>query len=237
MSNVNNMTDKLQAQLKVAENAFERSDDYHFIRPIYTVESVEYLLKEVGALSSGRNAITILELGCGTGLFTKTATGVLEEATAASYHWFANQQAYREMYRVLEPNGMLGFITNLPSEIDSPQWMLDAYKLVHQAYEKTQVPFEHDWKWKKVLENSGYFCKVKSHLQFKNFQKLTQSQCVKHFLSYGGVITASNDDKDAFEKQFHDILNKNFSNNGKEFDGVNHTVEIYTSKSKKTMME
>lgn len=138
------------------------------------------------------------------------------------------------MYRVLEPNGMLGYITNLPSETDSPQWMLDGYKLVHKAYAKTKVPFEHDWKWKDELEKSGYFHKIHSHLQFRHLQKLTKSQCVKHFLSYGGVITGSDQDKNEFVRQFHDILDNNFPNGGKPFEGINHVVEIYTSKSKKT---
>lgn len=75
----------LQTQLKVAEKAFDASDDYHVLRPGYTFESVDYLLKEVGAIPrdgtvNSNGVPTVLELGCGTGLLTKTAIDVLKGA-------------------------------------------------------------------------------------------------------------------------------------------------------------
>lgn len=54
-------------------------DLYEKGRPKYTKESVEYLLKQLGALGKDNDkALTILELGAGTGMFTKAMAEALE---------------------------------------------------------------------------------------------------------------------------------------------------------------
>jgi ubiquinone/menaquinone biosynthesis C-methylase UbiE len=77
-------TQDLQVQLGKAAKAFDDTDDYHVIQTQYTVESAEYLLKQVGILSNdnkvkAQNAspVTVVELGSGTGLFTLSALEAL----------------------------------------------------------------------------------------------------------------------------------------------------------------
>ncbi|XP_031562417.1 uncharacterized protein LOC116298178 [Actinia tenebrosa] len=153
---------------------------------------------------------------------------------AGCFHWFANQDAYQEMYRILKPNGTLGYITNLPSETESPQWVLDTYKILYESYNKTKAPFEHDFKWRKALLNSNLFENFQENLKLRNFQAMNFNQCVQFFASFGGVASASEDHRSSFQTKLVNILDKHFKNKGEKLKGIEHIVEIYTAKSVKT---
>jgi ubiquinone/menaquinone biosynthesis C-methylase UbiE len=153
---------------------------------------------------------------------------------AGSFHWFANQKAYKEMYRVLEPNGMIGYITNLPSETESPQWIVEAYKILWESYEKTKAPFEHDFKWRDALLASGLFKHLKEDFKLRNFQEMNYDQCIKFFSSFGGVASGQQEDRLNFERKLVGVLNKHFTDNGTVLKGIDHIVEIYTTQSIKT---
>ena len=69
----------MEDQTTLAELAFEASATYELVRPSYTVESVKFLLKKLGILEQERaQSLSVLELGCGTGKFTRVMMEVLE---------------------------------------------------------------------------------------------------------------------------------------------------------------
>lgn len=69
----------------VAQKAFASAANYEKVRSDYAVEAVEFLLQKLGVKDndSGPNScrgdrpFTILELGCGTGKFTRVMVKVL----------------------------------------------------------------------------------------------------------------------------------------------------------------
>ena len=69
-------------QLDLAAKAFKASANYEEARPTYSVESVRFLLEKVGILEEKEmksQPRTILELGCGTGKFTRILMEVLKD--------------------------------------------------------------------------------------------------------------------------------------------------------------
>ncbi|XP_031553255.1 uncharacterized methyltransferase-like C25B8.10 isoform X2 [Actinia tenebrosa] len=281
--------EELQKQLKKAAIAFAKSDDYHHLRPKYTVESAEYLLRKVGVFSGDNEVIlsdtnggpvTVIELGCGTGLLTlamvaalrgkeniryiatdptksmsETFEKMLPEVefvackaedlpfpdssvrafvAGASFHWFANQKAYEELYRVLEPSGMLGYVSNLPSEKTSADWVKEMYFHLWDSYKRTGAPFEHDYEWREALLASGLFIDYEEDFSLDYHQEVTLEECIQCFTSFGGVASGGSDNQRNFSNELAKILKQHFTDKGVEFPGIQHTTEIYTSRSKKT---
>lgn len=67
----------------VARKAFSSAANYETVRSDYPVEAVEFLLQKLGVTdneasnSTGNRPFTILELGCGTGKFTRVMVKLL----------------------------------------------------------------------------------------------------------------------------------------------------------------
>jgi len=100
--------DALQTQLNQAAKAFNEINDYHAVRPKYTIESADYLLKQVRVLSRDNKVIgdsaTILELGSGTGLFTSSALEVLKGFSNVRYIATDPLECMEEAFAKFLPN-------------------------------------------------------------------------------------------------------------------------------------
>ena len=77
----------MEDRATLAATAFKASANYEEARPTYTVESVKFLLEKLEILEEKENEksnftrkqpLTVLELGCGTGKFTRVLMEVLE---------------------------------------------------------------------------------------------------------------------------------------------------------------
>ena len=86
----------------LATLAFEASATYEQVRPNYTVESVKFLLKKLGILEQERvQPLSILELGCGTGKFTRVMMEVLEGVDARVIASDPTDTMIRQFQRIL----------------------------------------------------------------------------------------------------------------------------------------
>ena len=73
------MEDSVEGRATLASMAFEASATYEQVRPSYSVESVEFFLKKLCILDQQRvQPLSILELGSGTGKFTRVMMQVLK---------------------------------------------------------------------------------------------------------------------------------------------------------------
>lgn len=86
----------------LATMAFEASATYEQVRPSYTAESVKFLLKKLGVLEEKRvQPLSILELGCGTGKFTRIMMEVLEGIDARIIASDPTDSMIRQFQRIL----------------------------------------------------------------------------------------------------------------------------------------
>ena len=75
-----------EAVSNVARKAFSSAANYEEVRSGYPVEAVEFLLQKLGVTdneaskTTGNRPFTILELGCGTGKFTRVMVKLLTES-------------------------------------------------------------------------------------------------------------------------------------------------------------
>ncbi|XP_048587692.1 uncharacterized methyltransferase C25B8.09 [Nematostella vectensis] len=284
-----------------AVRAFKKADSYHLIRPKYTPEATEYLLQLTGILTSDHKVasnkpLTILEIGCGTGLLTDTLTKVLKGAdnvkimaadplesmrevfqkklqgvheqqlqpkarvpclrrretaffgdltdksfpdesidlivAGASYHWFANQEAYREIARVLVPHGKIGYITNLPNEFSGPVWCQELWKLLWEAYKHSNVSSERADLWRNEMKKSGLFTDVVDDYTKTNFEECDMETCINSFTSYSMVQAGSDEVRRNFEEGFRQVMHEHFTAKGIEFTGIPYQVDIHYCQKK-----
>jgi len=88
----------------LASMAFEASAAYEQVRPSYNVESVKFLLTKLGILERQRTQpLSILELGAGTGKFTRVVMEVLKGIDARVIASDPTNTMVQEFQRVL-PN-------------------------------------------------------------------------------------------------------------------------------------
>ncbi|XP_078355914.1 uncharacterized protein LOC144640704 [Oculina patagonica] len=243
----------MEDRSKLAAIAFKDSATYQQVRPTYPVESVKFLLKKLGILENQRlQPLNILELGSGTGKFTRVMMEVLEgidarviasdptdtmiqqfqkmlpnvevlqfhaekiilpdssvDAVVAAhcFHWFANQDAVREIYRVLAPGGTLGMIWTIPDE--SVPWVKDFAAFFR--------PLEKDFKYTisketmgKVFEEVGKLFTVEKDSSIRISWPVSYDGCYKYFASKGIMQSSSDEIKQQFETWFHSVMKKHF---------------------------
>lgn len=128
---------------------------------------------------------------------------------------------------------MLGYISNLPSEANSDDWVKEMYVHLWASYKRTGAPFEHDYKWREALLASGLFVNYEEDFSLDYVQDVTLEECIQCFTSFGGVASGGSDNQRIFSNELAKILQKHFTDKGVEFTGIQHTTEIYTSQSKK----
>ena len=88
----------------LASVAYEASATYEQVRPSYSVESVKFFLKKLGLLEQQRaQPLSILELGAGTGKFTRVVMEVLKGIDARVIASDPTNTMVQEFQRVL-PN-------------------------------------------------------------------------------------------------------------------------------------
>lgn len=247
------MEDSVESRATLSAMAFEASATYEQVRPSYSVESVKFFLKKLGILEQQRaQPLSILELGAGTGKFTRVLMEVLKgiearviasdptntmvqefqrvlpnvellqcfaenivlpdssvDAVVAAhcFHWFANQDAVKEICRVLTPEGTLGMIWAMPDE--SLPWVKDVLAFIR--------PLEKDFKCTiseetmgKVFEEVGEYFIVEKDSSIKTTWQLTYDGCFKYFMSKGIVQSSTNEIKAQFKTWFDDVMRKHF---------------------------
>lgn len=196
--------------------------------------------------------LTILELGCGTGKFTRVLMEVLKNTDARviasdpldtmleefrkilpnvevkqitaeeiafpdssidvvlaahCFHWFANEEAVREIYRVLAPGGTLGIIWALPDE--SVPWLKEMMTFFR--------PLEEDFKYTisketmdKVFEEVGKLFTVEKESGMKTSWYLSYDGCYKYFVSKGIIQRGTNEVKRQLKTWFDYVIGKHF---------------------------
>lgn len=92
----------------VVRKAFASASNYEHVRSEYPVEAVEFLLQKLGVKSNDATSITdrpftILELGCGTGKFTRVMIKVL---TGKNLRVIASEplQSMCEQFKLMVPD-------------------------------------------------------------------------------------------------------------------------------------
>lgn len=93
----------------VAQRAFASAANYEHVRSEYAVEAVDFLLQKLGVKdndwpdSTGDRPFTILELGCGTGKFTRVMVEVL---TGKNVRVIASEplQSMYEQFKLMVPD-------------------------------------------------------------------------------------------------------------------------------------
>ena len=96
------MEDSVEGRATLATMAFEASTTYEQVRPSYSVESVKFFLKKLGILERQRaQPLSILELGAGTGKFTRVMMAVLKGIDARLIASDPTNTMVQEFQRVL----------------------------------------------------------------------------------------------------------------------------------------
>ena len=98
------MEDSVEGRATLASMAFEASATYEQVRPSYDAESVKFFLRKLGILEQERTKpLSILELGAGTGKFTRVLMDVLKGIDARVIASDPTNTMVQEFRRVL-PN-------------------------------------------------------------------------------------------------------------------------------------
>lgn len=126
---------------------------------------------------------------------------------AHCFHWFANEEAVREIYRVLAPGGTLGIIWALPDE--SVPWLKEMMTFFR--------PLEEDFKYTisketmdKVFEEVGKLFTVEKESGMKTSWYLSYDGCYKYFVSKGIIQRGTNEVKHQLKTWFDYVIGKHF---------------------------
>ncbi|QVM89329.1 class I SAM-dependent methyltransferase [Pseudomonas entomophila] len=157
-----------------ASTGFTRqSGNYEQGRPDYPIALQDWLRD---TLSVG-NDTNVLDLGAGTGKFTRLLTSLAPrltavepvaamrerfheqlpdvpvlEGTAQAFHWFADTAALAEMHRVLAPGGRLGLIWNVRDE--TVDWVARITEII-TPYEG-DTPRFHTGRWREAFDGRWF---------------------------------------------------------------------------------
>ncbi|XP_033724784.1 uncharacterized methyltransferase-like C25B8.10 isoform X2 [Pecten maximus] len=207
----------------LVRDGFTDGARYDKHRPTYTDESITWVLRKLSTNFEGlheddlsSSECDILELGAGTGLFTKSLSKMIPEGIVAaqSFHWFANEKALSEMLRVLKPRGNIVLIWNI--EDRRTDWV----KALREVYNRRELIPEtvsyYTFKWKEVLNNDGGIAHQESKTLDYPSQGYTADGIVEMYSTLSGITQMSPDDKQCILAELRDLLRTHPDTAGKE---------------------
>jgi len=102
------MSQQNQIVRDVAQRGFAGASQYENVRQDYPVEAVEFFLNSLGVkeIVTQHRPFTILEVGCGTGKFTRVMLKILEQKEEQNIKVIASEphQNMYEEFKLLMPD-------------------------------------------------------------------------------------------------------------------------------------
>ena len=126
---------------------------------------------------------------------------------AHCFHWFANEEAVRDICRVLVPGGSLGMIWILPDE--SVPWvkeLLTFFRPLENGFEHTTS----EETMNKIFQVVGKLFTVQKDSTTRKHWQLTYDECYNTLASKGILQSSSDEVKDGFKVWFDKVMRKHF---------------------------
>ncbi|XP_029652698.1 uncharacterized methyltransferase C25B8.09 [Octopus sinensis] len=134
-------------------------------------------------------------------------------AAAQSFHWFATEEALKEIHRILVPDGMLILVWNRADR--RIPWIEAATNLLLENY-PPNIPRESSEEWKKVFESFTDFRQQFYTQPSSPVIQGTKSTVLNYFLSVSVIASLANPEKEKVEDNFVKLLNKWFPGSTEE---------------------
>jgi SAM-dependent methyltransferase len=130
--------------------------------------------------------------------------GVADAVVAgSSFHWFELESALREIHRVLEPGGRLGFGWN--HRDDRHPAIARMGDAVYAAQGRTRGPRWRSRDWPGGISADGLFGDVE-HALFEHVHELPREALEDHLLSYSGFAALTDDERRRLFAEVAEIL-------------------------------
>ncbi|XP_022785359.1 uncharacterized methyltransferase C25B8.09-like [Stylophora pistillata] len=126
---------------------------------------------------------------------------------AHCFHWFANEEAVRDIYRVLVPGGSLGMIWIFPDE--SVPWV----KELLAFFRPLENGFKHTTSketMNRIFQVVGKLFTVQKDSTTRKHWQLTYDECYNTLTSKGILQSSPDEVKDEFKFWFHNVMRKHF---------------------------
>ncbi|MEO6276720.1 class I SAM-dependent methyltransferase [Roseateles sp.] len=216
-------------------------DSYQRGRPEYPDALNTWLAAVLGV----REGVQVVDLGAGTGKFTKLLARAGARVTAIepvdamrtklseglpgvralagtaeampladgdvdvlicaqAFHWFANEQALREMHRVLRPAGRLGLVWNVRDE--SHEWVAAITEVI-TPYEGSAPRF-HTGKWKLPFEGQTLFSALQPTLFPHSHVGSFEQVVIDRFLSVSFIAALPQAERESVAEQLRALKDR-----------------------------
>ena len=133
------------------------------------------------------------------------ADGSINAVIAAqSFHWFANQKALGEIFRILTPGGHLGLIWH--NRDRTVPWVEKIESKVDKFYELYSTPRQQSMKWKDEVRDFGKFSPMQSDFSLKKMQEGDVNFIIDRYLSLSPVASSSTEEKQELVNHIQTVL-------------------------------